>query len=279
MGFALASAVLWAFVDLLRKQLTAVIPVLPLTAWINVGFTPIFALWWWASGAPIPDLAYLPIWGIGVLLAASAQLLFLVALRTSALSVAIPMLALTPALSSGLAWLVLGESPSTQEASAIAVIVVGCLVNGLVGGDGRPSLNRGAALMALVALLWSAFGVVDRAGLRHAVPAAHGMGMAAGSFVALLGLLAWRGELGQMQISRDHRPRLAVAVLALGGAYTLQLLALQTELVGVVESIKRGLGLPASVALGAWMLGEAIPVTRIAAVGAIVWGMFLLFSA
>lgn len=274
--FALASAVLWAAVDLLRKQLAADVPLLALTAWINVGFSPVFATWWVTSGQPVPDAGYLPIWGIGVVLAASAQLLFLVALKTSALSVAIPMLALTPAMSSVLAWGTLGEAPTPEEAVGIVAIVIGCLVNGLVGTDGRLSLDKGAAIMALVALLWSGFGVVDRAALQHAAPPAHALGMTIGSFLILTSLLAMRGELSDLVVAPSLRPRLAAAVATLGGAYTLQLLALRTELVGVVEAIKRGIGLPASVLLGAWMLGEPVHPVRIGAVGIIALGVVWL---
>jgi len=276
MLFALASAVLWATVDLLRKQLAADVPLLALTAWINVGFSPVFATWWVISGQPVPDGGYLPIWGVGVLLAASAQLLFLAALRTSALSVAIPMLALTPAMSSVLAWVTLGEAPAPDESMGIAAIVVGCLVNGLVGIDGKLSLDRGAALMAVVALLWSAFGVVDRAALTHAEPPAHALGMTLGSFGILTGLLALRGELRDLVVEPALRPKLGAAIATLGGAYALQLLALRTELVGVVEAVKRGIGLPASVLLGAWMLGERVHPVRIVAVAVIAGGVLWL---
>lgn len=276
MIFALASAVLWAVVDLLRKQLAADVPLIPLTAWINVGFSPVFATWWIAAGQPVPDGGYLPIWGLGVLLAASAQLLFLAALKTSALSVAIPMLALTPAMSSVLAWWTLGEAPGAEESAGIGAIVVGCLVNGLVGTDGRLQLDRGAAIMALVALLWSGFGVVDRAALQHAEAPAHALGMTLGSFVILTTLLAVRGELGQLVVAPSLRPRLGAAIATLGGAYAMQLLALRTELVGVVEAVKRGIGLPSSVILGAAMLGEPIHPVRLGAVAVIALGVLWL---
>ncbi|MEM6929181.1 MAG: DMT family transporter, partial [Myxococcota bacterium] len=124
MTYALLGAVAWASLDALRKRLSDTIDVFALSAWLNGGAVPMFVLWMVVSGAGWPGPRYLAP-GLGVLaIGLLAQLGFLLALRWAGLARTIPMLALTPATSSFLAWLVLGEVPTERESWGLAVVVV-----------------------------------------------------------------------------------------------------------------------------------------------------------
>lgn len=272
---ALGSACAWASLDVLRKQLAGRLTLVSLTIWLNLGFLPGFVAWAVGRGAGLPDAGYVLPWLVEVGVAVSAQVLFLHALRAGALSVVVPMLALTPALSAVLAWAALGEVPSGARALGLALVVGGCLVQGMAESRG-PGLAEGTAAMAGVAALWSLGTVLDKACLGHADPAFHATAMASGCAALLTATLVVRGRTAELRIPRDARPRLAVGILALGVAYSLQLVALGTVLVGVVEGVKRGVGLSASVLTGWAFFGERPTPGRAARVVILVAGVALL---
>ncbi len=281
MIYALLGALAWATLDALRKRLSDALDVIALSAWLNGGAVPAFVVWFVASGAGWPDGGYLAP-GLGSLaVGLAAQLLFLLALRWAGLARTIPMLALTPALSSFLAWLALGELPTAGEGMGLVLIVVGCLANGLLAARDLPSTaalhpGRGMLAMATVAVLWSASGVVDKVALQHAAPAAHATFVASGTLLVLLGVLLARRRLGSLVPSSVDRGPLLAAVATLGAAYGLQLLAVQAIEVGLVEGVKRGLGVPAALLSGWAFFGEAVPVSRQLAAGVVVLGLVLL---
>lgn len=272
---ALGSACAWASLDVLRKQLAGRLTLVSLTVWLNAGFLPGFLAWAVGRGVAWPDAAYVLPWSLEVGVAASAQVLFLHALRAGALSVVVPMLALTPAMSTLIAWLALGEVPTPDRALGLVLVVGGCLVQGLAEARGQ-GLAAGTAAMAGVAGLWSFGTVLDKACLGHADPAFHATAMAAGCATLLAVFLALQGRLGELRVDRAVRPRLGLSILALGAAYGLQLLALGTVLVGVVEGVKRGVGLSASVLTGWVFFDERPTVGRAVRVAVLVAGVALL---
>jgi len=276
--YALLAGLAWATLDALRRRLAGALDVVALSAWLNGGALVAFVGWMGLAGAGAPGAGYvLP--GLGSLgIGLVAQILFLLALRWAGLGATIPMLALTPALSSFLAWLALGELPTTREGLGLALIVGGCLANGLVarrqrGSAAAPHPLRGVLAMAGVALLWSANGVVDKIALQHAHPATHAVLVSLGTAVALVGALWAQGALSRLVPDRADRGPLLGAVGTLGLAYGLQLLALSAIAVGLVEGVKRGLGLPLAVLNGWWFFGESVDVRRLGAVAVVLGGL------
>lgn len=272
---ALLSALGWSALDLVRKRLVVHLADLPLAAWLNAGMLPLIAGWAWASGAGWPDAAYLGPWCVAVSITAGAQVLFLTAIRTSDFSVVVPMLSLTPVISSAIAVVTLGEAPSLRQAACIAAIVAGCLSLAVQRVDGRLSLDVGAAMMAGVAVLWSASGVVDKWALRHADPPMHGLLATCGELTILLTLIVARGQTAQLVVPPAARWTLVAGFFALGTGFLLQLYALQTLLVGVVEGIKRAVGTALAPILGL-ALGEEVPLSRVGSLLVVVAGVVAL---
>jgi drug/metabolite transporter (DMT)-like permease len=281
MIYALLGAVAWAALDGLRKRLSNSVDVFALSAWLNGGAVPAFLLWAGWSGAGWPDEGYL-LPGLGVLgIGLLAQLLFLLALRWAGLARTIPMLALTPAIASFVAWLVLGEVPTAREGGGLVLIVVGCLANGVLAARERPSEGvphpvRGMLAMASVAVLWSVTGVVDKVALRHAAPASHATFVVLGTLLALIGLLVARGRLRDLVPAPGDRLPLFGAVGTLGLAYGLQLLAISAIAVGLVEGVKRGVGVPAALFTGWAFFGESVSKGRQVAALVVVMGLVLV---
>ncbi|MEM6931014.1 MAG: hypothetical protein AAF602_29030, partial [Myxococcota bacterium] len=181
----------------------------------------------------------------------------------------------------GCRWLVLGEVPTERESWGLAVVVVGCLANGILAIRERPSGSAarpvlGMLMMAAVSGLWSASGVVDKVALQHAAPATHATFVALGTMAALLGLLAARGTLRDLVPAPADRLPLVGAIGTLGLAYALQLLAVSAIAVGLVEGVKRGFGVPAALLSGWALFGESVSWARQGVAIVVVAGLVLL---
>src|SRR6266849_3381929 len=86
----------WAGFDLLRKLLVREVAPVALLLMLTLGAVPLFAAWVWIDGVAAPASGYLaPALG-SVVLNVVANLLFLHGMRIAPLSVAIPLLSLTP---------------------------------------------------------------------------------------------------------------------------------------------------------------------------------------
>jgi drug/metabolite transporter (DMT)-like permease len=276
MLYAFLSALGWSALDALRKQLTTRLSPLAITFWLNLGFVPVFIGWALWTGAPLPPLAYLAPLALSLVVNLGAQLLFLLSLSWSGLGAAIPMLALTPAVSTGIAWVALGEAPTTLQLAGLVLVVLGSLFNASLGSDGAVTLDRGAVAMAAVAVLWSANGVVDKAALDYASPPVHAAFGTGCTVLVLAAVLAASGRLATLRVPARDRPTLVAAVTAMGLAYGLQLVALQELLVGLVEGVKRGLGMPLALLNGRLFFGESVDPRRLGAVAVIIAGVLLL---
>lgn len=272
---AFASALCWASVDVLRKVLAMRLPLLGLAVWLNLGSFPVFIAWMWWAGTPMPLAGYYLPAAASVACILVTQLLFLTALRISGLSATIPMLSLSPAATAIIAWFALAEAPTPRQALGLTAIVLGSLLNGVAGSQ-RLRFDLGALSMGAAAMLIAATGVWDKLALRYAEVPTHGAVLTFGSIAGLGTWLALRGRLGDLAVPPSLRRHLAAAAALIGLAYTLQLFAVQEVLVALVEGIKRGVGMPAAVLSGWWLLGEAVPPARLGAIAIIALGMWLL---
>lgn len=259
------SALAWAASDALRKRLAAPMGAAALGWWLSVGSLPVFLAWVGVSGAGAPAAAYWP-WGMGAFVSTlSATLLMLAALAVADLGVAIPMLALTPVFSALVAWGALGESLSLAAWLGVAFVVVGAIGLQVKGRGWRP--DRGAMMMAGVALLWSLAAVFDKAALQHAAVPTHAAVQVGGSALVLGPWLALRGRAGSLVPPPGHRGVAVAAVLVFGLALGTQLLAIQVEPISRVETIKRAVGLISAVLVGRVAFGEPLTIARLVGVG------------
>ena len=264
MIFALISALAWSLFDLARKQLTAYCQPLPLSIWLAAGVIPLYALLWLAGGADRPQPAYWFPALVSLVTAAIASVSFIKALSVGRIAMLIPLLSFTPVVAALLSWLLLGEALTLVQGIAVAVIVGAIFV--LHGGWkllADPShAGAGAGLMLLVALCWGTGIVFDKWALASATVYFHGMIQSLG-MVSLL-YPAWLltdGRHGQASwlprfSGRPLSMLLALAVFAL--AVSSQWQALVSVHPGVVETVKRGVGILGAALWGVWFFGEQV---------------------
>jgi drug/metabolite transporter (DMT)-like permease len=260
----------FAALDALRKSLSARVQPVPLAALLALGQLPLFAAWAALGGESAVRAGYVLPGAATVLLNVVANVLFLQAVRVSPLSVTIPFLSFTPVFSTLLGAAVLGERPGPSETAGIVLVVAGALLVNL--RRERPSplaalrQESGSLLMCGTALAWSLTAVLDKRALGFADVPMHAAIQCAGVAGLLLVFLAARGRLGELGGIRSVRGTYAVALVAAAVGLGLQFVALRLTLVGLVESLKRAIGMLFAVAVGRVVFGEPPTPGKIAGV-------------
>ncbi|NQT93685.1 MAG: EamA family transporter, partial [Lentisphaerae bacterium] len=124
-------------------------------------------------------------WPLGLITAAAgliANLLFILALRVSSLSLTVPVLGLVPVFTTLFGAVALNEIPSGQQSVGIALSVLGLLTLYLPAENPNPvtvikrfATDPGARYMLGVTLLWSATAPLDKASMALSSPETHGL--------------------------------------------------------------------------------------------------------
>jgi drug/metabolite transporter (DMT)-like permease len=176
-----------------------------------------------------------------------------------------------------------GESGKRDESgeSAASASAAGPATPAAVGGavppgPARSSLGRGVALMAAAALLWSVTIPLDKLAVRRASPAFHGLVLTAGIGLGAAAVLAGRRRLRELAGIQRAWPAFALALLTSTLTLGFQLLALRVVLVGVMETLKRGIGNLSAIALGRLVFGERIGGRQVAAALLMAGGVALI---
>ena len=282
----IACAFAWVGLDLLRKLLVVHGGTLSMTFLLVAAQVPLFFLWAladgrWRIGAGywLPGLAC-------VALNLAANLTYMRSIKLSPMSATLPLLALTPVFATMAAMPLLAELPRAAQAVGISIVVLGALVlnadprSGGFGGLWRGLLSeKGAPWMVATALLWSMSPVLDKLAMRHAAPGVHafvtGIGIVCGLGIAL----AVQGRFGELHdLERRSYWILAASAVVCGLALFFQLLAIQMVLVGLVETVKRGIGAAMALLLGRLVFGEELSRRRIAAVALMIAGVWLVLK-
>ena len=285
----LACSVAWAGVDLSRKLLVRDISPPALLFLLTAGVAPGFVVWMLAAGVDAPRPGYWPPALGSVMLNLAANLLYLEGMRIAPLSVAVPLLSLTPAFATLLAVPLLGEWPSARGVAGILMVIAGAVWLHWPQPDPsgaalqasppvRTRALRGAVLVSLTALFWSLAVPLDKMALAHAAAPIHGTvqtgGVAAG---VVLVLLAQRrlGEIGQVR----RAPGILLLGLVVSGiALGLQLLALPRVYVGTLETLKRGVGNCLALLSGRLFFAEAVTVSKALALALMAVGVGLILD-
>lgn len=284
LALVLSCSLAWSGLDLVRKVLAERIRPAPLLFLLTVGPLPLFLGWLiMDGGADVRPGYFLP--GLAsVALNVVANVLFLASVRVSPLSVTIPLLSLTPVFASLLAVPLLGEYPTALQAAGIVAVVAGALLLNLDEGEGASPLavwrafrrERGSVLMAIVALVWSLTPPLDKLAMASATVPLHALVLNLGVALAMLAQLLVQRRLGELGGVRSAKGAYLAAVLTSAAALGLQLLAFRVVLVGVVETIKRGIGCLLAVVLGRLVLREAITGHKVAAIVLMAAGVALI---
>lgn len=280
----LSCSLAWGATDLSRKLLAGRIRPQPLVVLLTAAAVPIFFGWALIDGLPAVRASYWAPALASVALNVGANLAFFVALRSSALSVAIPLLSLTPVFTTLLAIPMLGQEPAALQGMGILLVVAGAFVLSLPG-DGPLSpgaawhawrSDRSALWMVLAAFCWSLTVPLDKMAMESASGPLHGLVLNAGVGAAVALLLLAQRRLGELADVRKAPLVFVFGVVMSAVALGLQLLAIQTVWVSLVETLKRGIGNGLAVGLGYLVFREPVTGRKLVAVGLMAAGVALI---
>lgn len=270
------SSLAWSAHDVSRKLLVGRVRPVPLAFLLTAAAAPLFAVWTAVDGMPAVQPGYALPAAASVLLNIVANLMFFAALRSSALSVIIPLLSLTPVFTALLGIPMLGEVPTPLQGLGILLVVAGAFALNLP--EERPywRWDPGAALMTAVALLWSLTVPLDKMAMARASAPLHATVLCGGVAAAVFAMLVWQRRLGELAGLRHVKGVFALALVTSLLALGLQLLAIQQIWVGLMETLKRGIGNVSAVAFGRVVFGEPATLRKLLAVGLMAVGVGLI---
>ena len=284
LALSIACAVSYSASDYFRKAVPGGAPA-ALVLFYAFGLeAPVLGLWLAASGDTQLSAGYVLPGIAAAVLGLGANLLFIIAVRRSPLSMMIPLLALVPVLTALFGGVLIGEWPSLIQMAGILVVAAG-LFTLYVPADGgfHPLLvwrnmarEPGALPMAGVVVLWTLSPPVDKMCLAAASVGMHGL-LQLTTLWAATGLwLVFKGGPKALAPPRGAaKPLLGVALTA-GLGYGLQLAAYQLALVAVVEVFKRTIGLVGALILGRAYFAEAMTGPKVLGIVILVLGLPLV---
>jgi drug/metabolite transporter (DMT)-like permease len=281
------SSFAWGGFDALRKLLADRMAPMALLCLLTLASVPLFWVWAAVDGMPVVRPGYALPALASVVLNVVANLAYIVALRKAALSVTIPLLSLTPAFATAMAIPLLGERPSLFQGLGILLVVLGAFGLNLpaeerispAGAFRSWRRDPGALWMVAVAFLWALAMPLDKMAVARASGPFHGLVLNAGVAAAMLIGLTAQGRLRELAGVRNVRGAFAAALVISVAALGLQLLAIQILLVGLVETLKRGIGNVLAVIFGRMMFAEPVTGRKIGAVLIMGAGVALLLLA
>lgn len=260
--FLLLSALGWTLFDFARKKLVAGETPLALTIAFNVGAIPLYCLAFFLSteseklvlGVDFSALNFsywVPSF-IAAVLTAVAAVAFITALKLGDIARVIPVLALTPVISTLTAGWLLGESLDLVQWLAMIVTIVATI--GAQGGvhhvRGKPFL-----LMLLVCLGWGTCIVFDKQALLHSGPFFHGIVQ---TILGSILLFAYALVSTTSIHIQNGVIRLLPALIIFVAAVVFQWLALTALDAGIVETVKRSIGIIGALIGGVLLFKEII---------------------
>jgi drug/metabolite transporter (DMT)-like permease len=274
-----ASALAFAGLDLIRKLLANRIDALALVFFMSIGAVPLLGALLAFHGLDRPEPEYL-LPALGTLtLNFLGSLGFVYSVKLSPLSRTVPLLSLTPVFSALTAVLVLGELPEPRQAAGILLVVAGAMtLNSRAGLLEGVLHEKGALLMAAVALMWAVSGALDKLAIRHASVYFHATMMSFGVGLGAFATLASQRRLSALRSARGEAKLLLLSMVCITAALTFQLFAIRQVLVSLVEAFKRAVGSFAAVLLGDLLFQERVGLREWASIAVMVVGVFLILG-
>ena len=275
-GIALAviAGIAWSVMDVLRKRLARNHAPVPLLFGLVGSQLPIFGAWAMFDPAPVDWAAYAPVglatWAVNL----GANLAFLRALQIGALSRTVPILAITPVLTTAAGALLLGEWPNPTELIGIAMVVLGSGLLAFNSGPGRMRVEPGSFLMLGVAVGWALTTAFDKMALQHSSVPSHALIQSTALLAALAVHAVARGP--RAHAAPFSAPALWLSAAVMAGASSAQYFAIERTMVSLVETIKRAVGTAVALIVGRTMFGERIDLRTVVAALLLIFGTGLV---
>lgn len=259
LALAFGSALGWSGLDLFRKKLTRDVDALSIGWGLTVWFTLFFGVGCWLDGSAAPREGYWTPFGVSVVLQSIAHLGILYSLALAPVSRVIPLLSLTPLMATLASGVVLGERLSALQWLGMILAVLGAASLGLSKSEsGRPTLDRGTVLMLIAAAAISASAPFDKHAVERASVPLHGMLQNIGITLVLLPIVILQKRWRDSVHALTRRPLLALTAGVGVTAIALQFMSYQGTMVGIVETIKRVVGVALALVMGRILFAETI---------------------
>jgi drug/metabolite transporter (DMT)-like permease len=221
-----------------------------------------------AAGVPSVDLTFAGVTLVTATLTLAANLLLVIAVSISPLSLTIPYLSFTPVFTLIFGVPILGQLPGPAGLAGVLAVSVGALLLNTTPREllSDPLLGlrreRGSRIMLAVAFLFAVSTALDPIAIRHSSEPAYALGLTAS---ISLGLLLRRGVAQEVVRSRSLHGLLVLGALLTAVALLTQFLGYRYLYVAYVDAVKRAGGNLLALLLGALFFAEGINPRRLVA--------------
>ncbi len=267
-ALALGSALAWAVLDALRKRLARDLSAPAIVLGITAPQVPLHLTLALREDSLVLEPGFVPLTLLAALLALTANLLFVRAVRGSPLSSTVPYLSFTPVFTLGAGALLLGQLPGLGGIVGVGAVAAGALLLDVPARQAWRAPWRalarepGSRIMLLVALCFALTNAIDRLAILRASEPAYAALLTGSIALALVALPTVRRELAKR---RRLLGWLALAGVAGAAALLLQFLSYRFLYVAYVDAVKRAGGNVLAVVLGVAFFAEGHLGRRLAA--------------
>ena len=283
---ALVIGILWSLFDFIRKQSLKYFNENEVLTVVILSQTILFSVLLLFSDFTVDSnyyyIYYIPLITLGLL----AFYLFLKVLKNSEISLTIPLLSFTPLFSSLYAFLILNETLSHMNYIGILIIVLGSLLlysktfslKDIFASPIALYKNHNAKLMLLVALIWSLTPVLDKKCLQYTDVYLHGYFQSIG-WLIIIPYFFLNKKISLSNLANRNTKHLIAGIAIIGSVVSLtQLIALTYNMVPILESFKRSIGIILSLVFGYYFFKEKVNFKKTISVTIIVSGLYLLIN-
>ena len=283
---ALVIGILWSLFDFIRKQSLKYFNENEVLTVVILSQTILFSVLLLFSDFTIDSnyyyIYYIPLITLGLL----AFYLFLKVLKNSEISLTIPLLSFTPLFSSLYAFFILNETLSHMNYIGILIIVLGSLLlysktfslKDIFASPIALYKNHNAKLMLLVALIWSLTPVLDKKCLQYTDVYLHGYFQSIG-WIIIIPYFFLNKKISLSNLTNRNTKHLIAGIAIIGSVVSLtQLIALTYNMVPILESFKRSIGIILSLVFGYYFFKEKVNFKKTISVIIMVSGLYLLIN-
>lgn len=274
----------WGAMDVGQKAVMKRVDPMVVVLLLPLAEAPLLAIYAGLAGPfVLPPLACLPLLG-SALLNAVGLFCFMQALHRSPMSLTIPLLSLTPVLTTLLAWAFRHQVPGLPQVLGACLVVGGAWVLGAKSAQWHGLQNffkePGVPLMLGASLAWSCTSIMDQtafafgAGTWYAPALTLCVGLILSASFLVMGKFP---SLRQGVRTLGTCPGLAATVAVMGAAViAVQIESLRHVPAGFNETVRRGLGMACAILSGRFFFKEIITQRMVVAVVILTLGVGLV---